>query len=143
MIEERAFRGGQYAAEIESADVYRARRARVQERLEKGAVALLMGATDARGYGDVGTFRQDPSFFYLTGVELPSAALLIEKEHEALLLPARRPSYRGLDRAEVRTGRGRGGRSASSRCWIVTTARWSWTPGGGRSRRSPTGSLTF
>jgi Xaa-Pro aminopeptidase len=92
MIEDRAFRGGQYATEVEASEVYRARRARVQERLEKGAVALLMGATDARGYGDVGTFRQDPSFFYLTGVELPGAALLLEKEHEALLLPARRPA---------------------------------------------------
>jgi Xaa-Pro aminopeptidase len=92
MIEDRAFRGGHYAAEIEAPELYRARRARVQERLGKGGVALLLGATDARGYGDVGTFRQDPSFFYLTGVELPGAALLLEKEHEALLLPARRPA---------------------------------------------------
>jgi Xaa-Pro aminopeptidase len=55
-------------------------------------VALVFGETDVRGYGDVGTFRQDPSFFYLTGVELPGAALLLEKEHETLLLPARRPN---------------------------------------------------
>ena len=92
MIEDRAFRGGHYAAEVEAPEVYRARRARVQERLGKGGVALLIGATDARGYGDVGTFRQDPSFFYLTGVELPGAVLLLEKDHEALLLPARRPT---------------------------------------------------
>ena len=92
MIDERAFRGGQYAAEVEAPEVYRARRKRLQGRLDDRAVALVIGATDARGYGDVGTFRQDPSFFYLTGVELPGAALLLEKEHETLLLPARRPN---------------------------------------------------
>jgi Xaa-Pro aminopeptidase len=92
MIDERAFRGGQYAAEVEAPEVYRARRKRLQGRLGDRAVALAIGATDARGYGDVGTFRQDPSFFYLTGVELPGAALLLEKEHETLLLPARRPN---------------------------------------------------
>ena len=92
MIEERAFRGGQYAAEVEAPEVYRVRRKRLQGRLEDRAVALVIGATDARGYGDVGTFRQDPSFFYLTGVELPGAVLLLEKEHETLLLPARRPN---------------------------------------------------
>jgi Xaa-Pro aminopeptidase len=92
MIEDRTFRGGHYAAEIEAPEVYRARRRRIQGRLEERAVALLLGATDVRGYGDVGTFRQDPSFFYLTGVELPGAALLLESEHETLLLPARRPN---------------------------------------------------
>ena len=92
MIDKRAFQGGQYAAELESPQVYRARRRRLQERLDDGGVALLLGATDARGYGDVGTFRQEPTFFYLTGVELPGAALLLEKESEALLLPARRPA---------------------------------------------------
>jgi len=92
MIEERAFRGSHYAAEIEAPEVYRRRRGRVQERLAVGDVAFMFGVTDARGYGDVGSFRQDPSFFYLTGVELPNAALLLEREHEMLLLPARRPA---------------------------------------------------
>ncbi len=92
MIEDRAFRGGHYAAELQAPEVYRARRAKVQAGLEKGAAALIFGATDARSYGDVGTFRQNPAFFYLTGVELPNAALLLQREHEALLLPARRPA---------------------------------------------------
>jgi Xaa-Pro aminopeptidase len=92
MIEDRMFRGGHYAAQVEAPEVYRGRRRRLQARLEHGAVALVMGATDARGYGDVGTFRQDPGFYYLTGVELPGAALLLEPEHETLLLPARRPA---------------------------------------------------
>ena len=92
MIEERVFRGGQYAAEVEAPETYRARRKKLQGNLDQGGVALLLGATDVRGYGDVGTFRQDPSFLYLTGVELPGAALLLEKEHETLLLPARKPN---------------------------------------------------
>jgi Xaa-Pro aminopeptidase len=92
MIEDRAFRGGQYAAEVEAPEVYRTRRKKLQGHLQEGEVALVLGATDVRGYGDVGTFRQEPSFFYLTGVELPGAALLLEREHETLLLPARRPN---------------------------------------------------
>ena len=92
MIDPRAFRGGQYATELESPDVYRRRRARIRQRLGARDVALALGATDARGYGDVGTFRQEPGFFYLTGVELPGSALMLEREHETLLLPARRPA---------------------------------------------------
>ena len=92
MIDPRAFRGGQYAAELESPDVYRRRRAKIRERLGSGDVAVVLGATDARGYGDVGTFRQEPGFFYLTGVELPGSAMMLEREHETLLLPARRPA---------------------------------------------------
>ncbi len=92
MIEERLLRGGHYAAEVEPPEVYRARRGRLRETLGEGALALLLGATDARGYGDVGTFRQEPNFYYLTGVELPGAALLLDAEHEALLLPPRRPA---------------------------------------------------
>jgi Xaa-Pro aminopeptidase len=92
MIDPRAFRGGQYAAELESPGVYRRRRAKIRERLGAGDVAVVLGATDARGYGDVGTFRQEPGYFYLTGVELPGSALMLEREHETLLLPARRPA---------------------------------------------------
>ncbi len=92
MIDPRAFRGGQYAAELEAPEVYRRRRAKIRRRLEAGDVAVVLGATDARGYGDVGTFRQEPGFFYLTGVELPGAVVMLERDHETLLLPARRPS---------------------------------------------------
>jgi Xaa-Pro aminopeptidase len=92
MIDERVFRGGQYAAEREAPELYRTRRENVRSRFEPGDVAVVLGATDARGYGDVGTFRQEPGFFYLTGVELPGAVLLLEKEREMLLLPARRPA---------------------------------------------------
>ncbi|HVN75092.1 MAG TPA: Xaa-Pro peptidase family protein [Thermoanaerobaculaceae bacterium] len=92
MIDERAFRGGQYAAELEPPEAYRRRRTKVRQRLGANDVAVVLGATDARGYGDVGTFRQEPNFFYLTGVELPGSVLLLQEEHETLLLPARRPA---------------------------------------------------
>ena len=52
---------------------------------------VLWGGGDDRGYGDVGTFRQGPGFFYLTGVELPNAVLVLRPHegYEALFLPAR------------------------------------------------------
>ncbi len=90
MIAQRAFRGGQYAAELEPPEAYRKRRAKVRKGLGAHDVAMVLGATDARGYGDVGTFRQEPNFFYLTGVELPGSVLVLERDHETLLLPARR-----------------------------------------------------
>ncbi|MGE5236662.1 MAG: aminopeptidase P N-terminal domain-containing protein [Acidobacteriota bacterium] len=92
MIEKRILWGGHYAAELQSPEAYRRRRRAVQRRLGSNDVAVVLGASDARGYGDVGTFRQEPNFFYLTGVELPNAALLLERERETLFLPARRPA---------------------------------------------------
>ncbi len=92
MIDDRIIRGGHYAAELQPPEAYRTRRQRVQKLLDRGAVAVLFGASDARGYGDVGTFRQDPTFFYLTGVELPNAVLVLERDKETLFLPARRPN---------------------------------------------------
>ena len=92
MIDPRAFRGGQYAAELEPPEAYRRRRARIRRSLGAGDVAVALGATDARGYGDVGTFRQEPAFFFLTGVELPGAALILGRDHETLALPDRRPA---------------------------------------------------
>ena len=92
MVDERTLCGGHYAAEIEAPEVYRRRREKLRTQLGEGAVAVMLGAGDARGYGDVGTFRQDPRFFHLTGVELPNAALMMTAGDEALFLPARRPT---------------------------------------------------
>ena len=92
MIDTRVLEGGHYASEVEAPDVYRARREALQAQLDDSSLAMVLGASDARGYGDVGTFRQDPNFFYLTGVELPNAVLVLEKEHETLFLPERRPN---------------------------------------------------
>lgn len=92
MIDKRVLEGGHYAAEVETPRVYHARRQALQRHLGEADLAVLLGASDARGYGDVGTFRQDANFFYLTGVELPNAVLVLEKEHETLFLPERRPN---------------------------------------------------
>lgn len=92
MIDRRRLLGGHYAAELEGPEAYRARRQRVVEALGERGVAVLLGASDTRSYGDVGTFRQDPSFFYLTGVEIPNAALLFSRDRDELYLPARRPA---------------------------------------------------
>ncbi|HOC42182.1 MAG TPA: Xaa-Pro peptidase family protein [Thermoanaerobaculales bacterium] len=86
----RDMRGGNYAAELQSPKVYRKRRKRLAEAVGHGTV-VLWGAGDDRGYGDVGTFRQSPDFFYLTGVELPNAVLVLRPEERAeyLFLPPR------------------------------------------------------
>ncbi len=92
MIDQRVLQGGHYAAAVEGPEVYRARRRKVAEAIGENGVAVLLGATDTRSYGDVGTFRQDPSFFYLTGVEIPNAAVLIARDRDELYLPARKPA---------------------------------------------------
>jgi Xaa-Pro aminopeptidase len=83
-------RGGNYAAELQSPAVYRDRRRRLAEAVGGGTV-VIWGAGDDRGYGDVGTFRQAPDFFYLTGVELPNAVLVLRPATgaETLFLPPR------------------------------------------------------
>ncbi|MFV2071587.1 MAG: aminopeptidase P N-terminal domain-containing protein [Thermoanaerobaculales bacterium] len=83
-------RGGNYAAELQSPDIYRDRRRRLAESIGEGTI-VLWGAGDDRGYGDVGTFRQESSFFYLTGVELPNAILVSRPAEgtDALFLPPR------------------------------------------------------
>jgi Xaa-Pro aminopeptidase len=90
---QRDMRGGSYAAELQPPEVYRDRRRRLAERIGGGTV-VMWGAGDDRGYGDVGTFRQGPTFFYLTGVELPNAALVLRpsEDFEALFLPPRNPN---------------------------------------------------
>jgi Xaa-Pro aminopeptidase len=92
MAEQRSL-GGNYASELQEPKVYRDRRRRLAEKVGEGTI-VVWGAGDDRGYGDVGTFRQDPEFFYLTGVELPNSALVIRphEEYEALFLPARNPN---------------------------------------------------
>ena len=89
-MDDRAFMGGNYAAELQEPRVYRERRRRLAAAVGEGTI-VLWGAGDDRGYGDVGTFRQDSDFFYLTGVELPNAILVLRpaEDWEALFLPAR------------------------------------------------------
>lgn len=83
-------RGGNYAAELEDPEIYRARRARIRSEIGGGS-AVIWGNGDDRGAGDVGTFRQDSAFFYLTGVELPNAIAVIREDGDRLFLPPRDP----------------------------------------------------
>jgi Xaa-Pro aminopeptidase len=92
-MSEPSTRGGNYAAELQPPEVYRERRQRLAAAVGTGTV-VLWGSGDERGYGDVGTFRQSPDFFYLTGVELPNAVLVLrpQEPYEALFLPPRNPN---------------------------------------------------
>jgi Xaa-Pro aminopeptidase len=86
-------RGGNYAAELQPKEIYRDRRRRLFERVGEGTV-VMWGAGDDRGYGDVGTFRQGSNFFYLTGVELPNAVVVLRPGEggDLLFLPPRNPN---------------------------------------------------
>ncbi len=81
-------RGGNYAAELQAPEVYRQRRLLLRKALD-GGTAVLWGNGDDRGAGDVGTFRQDSAFFYLTGVELPNAVVVLRCDEDFLFLPPR------------------------------------------------------
>ncbi len=87
---QRDTRGGSYAAELQPWEVYWERRRRLLERTDGGTV-VLWGAGDERSYGDVGSFRQGSGFFYLTGVELPNAILVLRPGAggDLLFLPPR------------------------------------------------------
>ena len=104
-------RGGNYAAELQAKNIYRERRRRLAERTGPGMI-VLWGAGDERGYGDTGTFRQGSNFFYLTGVELPNAIVVIRSGEggDLLFLPPRDPALEkwtgpkwgpGVDAAEI------------------------------------------
>lgn len=74
---------------------FRARRAKVMEAIGDG-VAILAGATEPAAYTK---FQQGKQFFYLSGVEVPRAILLIDgrTKTSTLFLPARTPAS---DRSE-------------------------------------------
>jgi Xaa-Pro aminopeptidase len=86
-------RGGNYAAELQPKEIYRERRQELLQRVGEGMV-VIWGAGDDRGYGDVGTFRQSSNFFYMTGVELPNAILVLRPgdDGDLLFLPPRNPN---------------------------------------------------
>ena len=63
-------------------DDFAKRRAKVLEQIGDG-IAILHGAELPEGYVQ---FRQDNNFFYLTGVEIPNAKLILDgKEKTAIL----------------------------------------------------------
>jgi Xaa-Pro aminopeptidase len=72
----------------ESLEALRQRRQALAEQLPENAVAVLFGARDSDG-----PFVQQPDFLYLTGLDLPDAAVLLDpadqRRPETLFLPAR------------------------------------------------------
>lgn len=77
---------------------YRARRQRLIEQLKEGVVVL--GGAHEADFGEVGRFRQNNYFQYLTGVETPGAYLILAPKgvdgvRELLFIPPRNP---GMER---------------------------------------------
>jgi Xaa-Pro aminopeptidase len=64
---------------------FAARREALMKRIGE-SVAVLQGAPETRAYT---AFRQDNNFYYLTGIEVPNALLLIDgiRHHSILFLP--------------------------------------------------------
>src|SRR5579884_2318672 len=61
---------------------YRARRLKLAEKSEGGAILVFAGV-EAEGPNDLYGFRQDDNFYYLTGLSEPGAAVLIVAGREA------------------------------------------------------------
>jgi len=84
------YRSGTYIVDRSPPEEYRQRRTELMQRAGDGII-LLVGRGDDRGYGDVGTFRQEINYFYFTGVEIPNSVLLLlpEEQQEILFIPER------------------------------------------------------
>src|SRR4029079_15428510 len=65
-----------------SADDFAKRRAKVMEQIGDG-IAILQGAELPEGFVK---FRQDNNFYYLTGVEVPNARLILDGKEKTSVL---------------------------------------------------------
>jgi Xaa-Pro aminopeptidase len=74
---------------------FTARRAQVMASIGEG-VAIITGATERPDYEK---FKQNKQFFYLSGVEVPRAILLVDgkTKRSTLFLPARNPGAEGSE----------------------------------------------
>ncbi|MHC4323359.1 MAG: aminopeptidase P N-terminal domain-containing protein [Planctomycetota bacterium] len=72
-----------------SLEEFAQRRGKVFEKIGTEAVALLQGAPAARGFG---VFRQNNEFFYLCGIEVPQAYLLLDGRSGTTAVYLRLPS---------------------------------------------------
>jgi len=72
-----------------SPEEFAQRRAKVFEKIGTEAAVLLQGAPAARGFG---VFRQNNEFFYLCGIEVPQAYLLLDGRSGKTALYLRLPS---------------------------------------------------
>ena len=91
---------GTVQAEGIDADIFKARREILMESLD-GGVAVLYGTTDSDGSIVRGAFVQESSFYYLTGISEPGAAVILAPgEHvykEILYLQPRNPEVEDWD----------------------------------------------
>lgn len=71
-----------------TAEEFSARRARVYDAIGKNAIAILQGEPSPRGYT---RFRQSNEFYYLSGIEVPHAYLVLDgaSRRTTLYLPHR------------------------------------------------------
>ncbi len=99
-----------------TADVFRARRARVLDGLERAAMVLPAAADACRRGADPSPYRPDSEFFYLTGFTEPGSVLLLrgfaDSRRSVLFLRPRDPT------AELWGGRRLGPESASERLGV-------------------------
>src|ERR1043165_5767817 len=79
-----------------SADEFRRRRDRVISAMNKAGAALIAGAPETMGFDP---FRQNNDFYYLCGVEVPHAYLLIDaaRNQSTLYLPPRDEKHENTD----------------------------------------------
>ena len=86
-------------AQTTSPDVFKQRRAALMEELD-GGVAVLFGADSSAGIVK-GGFVQESSFYYLTGISEPGAALVLapgeHRDREYLYLQPRNPEVEDWD----------------------------------------------
>ena len=68
------------------------RRAKIFEKIEKNAIAIIQGA---KGTADFNVFRQSNEFYYLSGIETPHAYLLLDGRNQKTTLYL---SHRDADR---------------------------------------------
>lgn len=91
--------GGPILAAASDADVFKARREALMEKLD-GGVAILYGSNNSSGIVK-GGFVQESSFYYLTGVSEPGAALILapgeRRYQEILYLQPRNPEIEDWD----------------------------------------------
>ena len=95
---------GPIQADASDADVFKARRDALMEKLD-GGVAVLYGANGSSAIVS-GSFVQESSFYYLTGISEPGAALILapgeRRYQETLYLQPRNPEVENWDGRRVK-----------------------------------------
>jgi len=79
------------------------RRSALAEALDGKGIVVVRGAADTRNYLE---FRQSNDFWYLTGVETPGAALVLDAKSgkSSLFLPPRNPSHESVEGPDLHPG---------------------------------------